>query len=121
MPETPSAPSLMAQSVPPQLTGKMPYSSSIECAVKVFREGGPLRFYSGFPTFYFRIAPHAMITLLAQDMIKKYMNGPPPKQKAATERRSRLKLTMTEVDRVFTCYDELQGSHDCSCQGNTDK
>ncbi|CAK0901251.1 unnamed protein product, partial [Prorocentrum cordatum] len=30
-------------------------------------EGGPLRFYAGFPTFYVRIAPHAMITLIAQD------------------------------------------------------
>ena len=33
--------------------------------------GGPLRFYAGFPTYYVRIAPHAMLTLIAQDFIKK--------------------------------------------------
>ena len=31
-----------------------------------------MRFYAGFPTFYARIAPHAMITLVAQSEIKKW-------------------------------------------------
>ena len=35
-------------------------------------QGGPMRFYAGFPTFYARIAPHAMITLVAQSEIKKW-------------------------------------------------
>jgi solute carrier family 25 oxoglutarate transporter 11 len=39
--------------------------------MRIMAEGGPLRFYAGFPTFYVRIAPHAMITLIAQDAIKK--------------------------------------------------
>lgn len=30
-----------------------------------------MRFYAGFPTYYVRIAPHAMLTLIAQDFIKK--------------------------------------------------
>ena len=39
--------------------------------MKILAEGGPLRFYAGFPTYYVRIAPHAMLTLIAQDFIKK--------------------------------------------------
>merc|ERR1711988_1942626 len=53
------------------VTGELPFKSSIDCAMKTMAEGGPLRFYAGFPTFYVRIAPHAMITLIAQDTIKK--------------------------------------------------
>jgi len=59
------------QSQKPGPTGELPYKSSIDCAMKIMAEGGPLRFYAGFPTFYVRIAPHAMITLIAQDFIKK--------------------------------------------------
>jgi len=51
-------------------TGELPFKSSIDCASKILAEGGPMRFYAGFPTFYVRIAPHAMITLIAQDAIK---------------------------------------------------
>jgi solute carrier family 25 oxoglutarate transporter 11 len=31
--------------------------------------GGPLKFYTGFPTYYVRIAPHAMFTLILLDQI----------------------------------------------------
>jgi solute carrier family 25 oxoglutarate transporter 11 len=61
----------MQKQKPDPVTGELKYKSSIDCAAKVMAEGGPLRFYSGFPTFYVRIAPHAMITLMAQDAIKK--------------------------------------------------
>lgn len=44
-------------------TGKLPYSGSLDCAVKTFREGGPLKFYTGFPTYFIRIAPHVVLTL----------------------------------------------------------
>eukprot|EP00438_Fugacium_kawagutii_P031950 Skav201891 [mRNA] locus=scaffold550:788865:793395:+ [translate_table: standard] len=53
------------------VTGELPYKSSMDCAMKIMAEGGPLRFYAGFPTYYVRIAPHAMLTLIAQDFIKK--------------------------------------------------
>lgn len=43
----------------------------IECAAETFKTGGITRFWAGFPTYYFRIAPHAMITLLVQNEIKK--------------------------------------------------
>mmetsp|Transcript_89799 Transcript_89799/g.214658 ORF Transcript_89799/g.214658 Transcript_89799/m.214658 type:complete len:297 (-) Transcript_89799:150-1040(-) len=53
------------------VTGELPFKSSMDCAMKILAEGGPLRFYAGFPTYYVRIAPHAMLTLIAQDFIKK--------------------------------------------------
>jgi len=52
-------------------TGKMPYKGPLDCALKQLRERGPLTFYAGFPVFYVRIAPHAMIALVMQDQLKK--------------------------------------------------
>merc|ERR1712187_557116 len=61
----------MQKQKPDPTTGELKYKSAMDCAMKTMAEGGPLRFYAGFPTFYVRIAPHAMITLIAQDNIKK--------------------------------------------------
>eukprot|EP00928_Gymnodinium_smaydae_P020837 TRINITY_DN1805_c0_g1_i3.p1 TRINITY_DN1805_c0_g1~~TRINITY_DN1805_c0_g1_i3.p1 ORF type:complete len:298 (+),score=81.84 TRINITY_DN1805_c0_g1_i3:104-997(+) len=61
----------MQKQKPDPVTGELLYKSSADCAMKIMAEGGPMRFYAGFPTFYVRIAPHAMITLIAQDFIKK--------------------------------------------------
>jgi len=61
----------MQKQKPDPVTGELQYKSALDCAMKTMKEGGPLRFYAGFPTFYVRIAPHAMITLIAQDNIKK--------------------------------------------------
>jgi len=44
--------------------GKMPYSGPLDCALKTVARKGPLAFYTGFPTYCVRIAPHAVITLL---------------------------------------------------------
>jgi len=63
---------LVQKQKPDPVTGELPFKGPIDCAIKTLKEGGPLRFYSGFPTFYVRIAPHAMITLMAQDQIKKF-------------------------------------------------
>jgi len=52
--------------------GKLPYRSALHCASKVFREEGPLRFYRGFTTYYVRIAPHAMLTVLIADWFMKF-------------------------------------------------
>ncbi|OBT77549.1 hypothetical protein VF21_04599 [Pseudogymnoascus sp. 05NY08] len=49
--------------------GKMQYKSMIDCFKTVAREEGVLRFYRGFGTYYVRIAPHAMITLLVADYL----------------------------------------------------
>jgi solute carrier family 25 oxoglutarate transporter 11 len=63
----------MQKQKPDPVTGKLPFSSALDCVGKVMAEGGPLRFYSGFPTYYVRIAPHAMITLMAQDKLKGFL------------------------------------------------
>jgi solute carrier family 25 oxoglutarate transporter 11 len=63
------------QKMKPDANGNLPYKGSVDCAMKMLAEGGPLRFYAGFPTYYFRIAPHAMITLIAQDQVKKVWQG----------------------------------------------
>merc|ERR1739845_101116 len=60
----------MQKQKPDPVTGELQFKSALDCAAKTMKEGGPLRFYAGFPTFYVRIAPHAMITLIAQDAIK---------------------------------------------------
>ncbi|KIX98439.1 uncharacterized protein Z520_05740 [Fonsecaea multimorphosa CBS 102226] len=50
--------------------GKLPYAGFFDCARKVVRDEGWLRFYRGFGTYYVRIAPHAMITLIVADYLK---------------------------------------------------
>jgi solute carrier family 25 oxoglutarate transporter 11 len=62
----------MQKQRPDPVTGELQYKSALDCVGKIMAEGGPLRFYAGFPTFYVRIAPHAMITLMAQDVLKKF-------------------------------------------------
>lgn len=50
--------------------GKYPYNGLMDCARKVVRDEGWLRFYRGFGTYYVRIAPHAMVTLIVADYLK---------------------------------------------------
>ncbi|RJE23156.1 Mitochondrial carrier protein [Aspergillus sclerotialis] len=59
---------LQKQQRDPQ-TGKLPYKGVVDCARKVIRDEGWLRFYRGFGTYYVRIAPHAMITLIVADYL----------------------------------------------------
>jgi len=49
--------------------GTLPYKGMADCFAKVAREEGPLRFYRGFSTYYVRIAPHAMVTLIVADWL----------------------------------------------------
>jgi solute carrier family 25 oxoglutarate transporter 11 len=51
--------------------GKLPYNGSIDCVIKTVKQEGPLAFYKGFSTFYIRIAPHAVITLLTLEALNK--------------------------------------------------
>ncbi|KAJ5923277.1 Mitochondrial dicarboxylate carrier protein [Penicillium verhagenii] len=50
-------------------TGLVPYRGVLDCARKVVAEEGWLRFYRGFGTYYVRIAPHAMVTLIVADYL----------------------------------------------------
>jgi len=59
----------------PDANGVVPYKNMVDCFSKVMAKEGPLAFYSGYPTYYVRIAPHAMITLLAVDAINSMVNG----------------------------------------------
>ncbi|KJZ71631.1 Putative mitochondrial 2-oxoglutarate carrier protein [Hirsutella minnesotensis 3608] len=49
--------------------GKLPYKGMIDCFAKVAKQEGLLRFYRGFGTYYVRIAPHAMVTLIVADYL----------------------------------------------------
>jgi solute carrier family 25 oxoglutarate transporter 11 len=49
--------------------GSLPYRGMIHCFGKVAKEEGLLRFYRGFATYYVRIAPHAMVTLIVADYL----------------------------------------------------
>ncbi|KAJ5646773.1 hypothetical protein N7490_003145 [Penicillium lividum] len=50
-------------------TGLVPYRGVLDCARKVVAEEGWMRFYRGFGTYYVRIAPHAMVTLIVADYL----------------------------------------------------
>ena len=47
----------------------MPYKGFLDCFAKSIKNEGVLGLWVGIGTFYMRIAPHAMITLLAQDFL----------------------------------------------------
>merc|ERR1711998_467787 len=55
---------------PDPVTGELPFKGPVDCALKQVKIGGITRLWSGFPTYYVRIAPHAVITLVAQDAVK---------------------------------------------------
>ncbi|KAF4834827.1 putative mitochondrial 2-oxoglutarate/malate carrier protein [Colletotrichum siamense] len=50
-------------------SGKLPYKSMADCFTKVAKQEGVMRFYRGFGTYYVRIAPHAMVTLIVADYL----------------------------------------------------
>ena len=54
--------------------GQFPYRHIFHCLQKTISHEGFTRMWVGFPTFYFRIAPHAMLTLLMQDYIYQWIN-----------------------------------------------
>ncbi|KAL9007325.1 MAG: hypothetical protein Q9180_009696 [Flavoplaca navasiana] len=49
--------------------GSLPYKGMADCFRKVAKDEGILRFYRGFGTYYVRIAPHAMVTLIVADWL----------------------------------------------------
>ncbi|KAK4164536.1 hypothetical protein QBC43DRAFT_48009 [Cladorrhinum sp. PSN259] len=49
--------------------GELPYKGMADCFVKVAKQEGLLRFYRGFGTYYVRIAPHAMVTLIVAEYL----------------------------------------------------
>lgn len=57
------------QKMKPNAEGVLPYKGIADCFSKTVAREGVTGLWVGFPTFYFRIAPHAMITLLIQDYL----------------------------------------------------
>lgn len=57
----------------PDANGVLPYKNGIDCAKQTLAKEGPFAFYKGFLTYYIRIAPHTMITLLAVDAITDFL------------------------------------------------
>ncbi|XP_074307034.1 mitochondrial dicarboxylate/tricarboxylate transporter DTC-like [Silene latifolia] len=59
------------QKMQPDATGKYPYTGAMDCALKTLKAGGPFKFYTGFPVYCVRIAPHVMMTWIFLSQIQK--------------------------------------------------
>jgi len=53
--------------------GVLPYKSIMDCLQKSIAREGVTGLWTGLPTYYFRIAPHAVITLLAAEQYKRIL------------------------------------------------
>ena len=51
--------------------GVKPYSGIPDCFAKTIAKEGPTGLWAGLPTFYFRVGPHAIITLLVAESLRK--------------------------------------------------
>lgn len=59
------------QKMQPNPDGTMPYKSALDCALKTLKTEGPMKFYTGFPTYIMRIGPHVVFTLVFLDALPK--------------------------------------------------
>jgi len=57
----------------PDASGKMPYSGMPDCFAKSMAREGVAGFWAGLPTYYFRVGPHAVITLLSLEVYRKML------------------------------------------------
>lgn len=57
-----------------EATKSFPYAGIVDCFSKSVKNEGFSRLWAGFPTFYTRIAPHVMITLMLQDVFTDLWN-----------------------------------------------
>eukprot|EP00004_Rigifila_ramosa_P017645 TRINITY_DN4306_c0_g1_i1.p1 TRINITY_DN4306_c0_g1~~TRINITY_DN4306_c0_g1_i1.p1 ORF type:complete len:166 (-),score=43.09 TRINITY_DN4306_c0_g1_i1:59-556(-) len=57
------------QKMKPNADGTYPYKNTAHAAITIAKEEGLGCFYRGFTTYYFRIAPHVMITLVVNDYL----------------------------------------------------
>ncbi len=55
----------------PDKDGKLMYKNLRECFSKTLKREGFFGYWTGLPTFYFRVAPHAMLTLMFAEFYKK--------------------------------------------------
>lgn len=50
--------------------GTFPYNGFFDCARKTVANEGILAFWAGLPTYYFRVGPHSIITLLSAEFLR---------------------------------------------------
>lgn len=53
--------------------GTMPYKGVPDCFAKSLAKEGMKGFWAGLVTFYFRVGPHAIITLMAAEQYRKLL------------------------------------------------
>lgn len=53
--------------------GVMPYKNMLDCIQKSMAKEGVAGFWAGLPTYYFRVGPHAIITLMAAEQYRKWL------------------------------------------------
>lgn len=51
--------------------GELPYKGIVDCMQKTARNEGVAKLWVGFPTYYIRIGPHVIITLVLNDTLRK--------------------------------------------------
>jgi len=57
----------------PNAEGVMPYKNMADCFAKSVAREGVTGLWAGLPTYYFRVGPHAIITLLSLEVYKKLL------------------------------------------------
>jgi len=60
---------------PDPSTGKNPYNGIVDCFKKSVQKEGMGRLWVGFLTYYVRIGPHVVITLLLNDFFRAKFNS----------------------------------------------
>lgn len=53
--------------------GTVPYTGFIDCVKKTVANEGVFAFWTGLPTYYFRVGPHSIITLLTAEFLRSKM------------------------------------------------
>lgn len=54
--------------------GTLPYAGVMDCFSKTVKREGITGFWTGYTTFYFRVAPHAMVLLILEDLLHRTFN-----------------------------------------------
>jgi solute carrier family 25 oxoglutarate transporter 11 len=52
--------------------GTLPYKGVFDCAMKTSQHEGIFRLWVGINTFYVRVAPHAVISLVTNDFLRNF-------------------------------------------------
>jgi len=50
--------------------GVLPYNGIVDCVMKTVKNEGASKLWVGFPTYYIRIGPHVIITLVMNDFLR---------------------------------------------------